>query len=97
MCRKSFNIRTIFTTEHTLMGSLMSTRPEGNLQQRAHCICSIPCETGIPLAMQLHNLRESLLPKLKVVQPACEEGHMVGWDEAKILELESNSRPRKYK
>jgi hypothetical protein len=28
---------------------------------------------------------------------ANEEGHRVGWDEARILEIESNSRYRKYK
>jgi hypothetical protein len=39
-----------------------------------------------------HNIRENLLEKLKVIQPASEEG----WDEDKIWEIESNSRHRKY-
>jgi hypothetical protein len=57
--------------------------------------------TGRPLATWLyehrHSLRESPLEKLKVVQPAYEEGHRVGWDEAKILEIEINSKHRLYR
>jgi hypothetical protein len=34
---------------------------------------------------------------IKLAQHANEEGHRVGWDEARILEIESNSRYRKYK
>jgi hypothetical protein len=44
-----------------------------------------------------HNLKEGLLGKLKLAQHAYEEGHTVDWDEARILEIESNSRYRKYK
>jgi hypothetical protein len=44
-----------------------------------------------------HNLKEGLLEKSKVAQHAYEEGHRIGWDEAKVLEIESNSRYRKYK
>jgi hypothetical protein len=85
-----YNIRTIFTTEPTLWGSFFSNRPERNSQQTAHCSCNIPCEcgrsyvgeTGRPLAMWLyehrHDLRESPLEYLKVVQPANEKGHRVG-------------------
>jgi hypothetical protein len=43
-----------------------------------------------------HKLRESLLEKSKLAQHAYEEGHRVGWDEARILETESNNRYRKY-
>jgi hypothetical protein len=54
-----------------------------------------------PLAVQLHehrhNLWEGLLEKLKLAQHAYEEGHTVGWDEARILEIESNSKYSKYK
>jgi hypothetical protein len=32
-----------------------------------------------------------------LAQHAYEEGHRVSWDEAMVLELESNSRYRKYK
>jgi hypothetical protein len=42
-----------------------------------------------------NNISENLLEKLKVIQPASEEGHRIGWDEDKILEIESNSRHRK--
>jgi hypothetical protein len=43
-----------------------------------------------------HKLREGLLEKSKLAQHAYEEGHRVGWDEARISEIESNSRCRKY-
>jgi hypothetical protein len=35
--------------------------------------------------------------KLKHAQHAYEVGHRVIWDEARILEMESNSRYKKYK
>jgi hypothetical protein len=44
-----------------------------------------------------HNLKEGLLEKSKLAQHAHEEGHRVGWDDARILEIESISRYRKYK
>jgi hypothetical protein len=44
-----------------------------------------------------HNLKEGLLEKSKLAQLAYEEGHRAGSDEARILEIESNSRYRKYK
>jgi hypothetical protein len=44
-----------------------------------------------------HNLREGLLEKSKSAQHAYEEAHRVGWDEVRILEIESNNRYRKYK
>jgi hypothetical protein len=102
-------IRTIFNTKHTLMSSHMKTRPERDPLQRAQCIYSIPCECGRryigetsrPLAVRLHehrhNLQQSLLEKLKLAQHAYEESHRVGWDDARVLEIESNSRYRKYK
>jgi hypothetical protein len=34
---------------------------------------------------------------MNIAQHACEEGHRVGWLEARILEIESNSKYRKYK
>jgi hypothetical protein len=43
------------------------------------------------------NLKERLLEKSKLVQHAYEEGHRVGWDEARILRIGSNSRCMKYK
>jgi hypothetical protein len=44
-----------------------------------------------------HNLEEGLLEKSKLAQHAYEEVHRVVWDEARIWEIESNSRHRKYK
>jgi hypothetical protein len=58
-------------------------------------------ETGRPLAVWLrehnYNLKEALLQKSKSAQHACKHVHKVGWGEAMILEIESNSRYRKYK
>jgi hypothetical protein len=44
-----------------------------------------------------HILRHNPLEKSKLAQDAFEEGHRAGWDEARILKAESNSRCRKYK
>jgi hypothetical protein len=104
-----YNIRKIFKTKHKFKRSLMKSRQERDPQQTAQCVCSIPCEcgrsyfgeTGRPLAMRLpehrQSLKESLLEKSKLAQHAYEDGHNVGWDEARILEIESNGRYRKYK
>jgi predicted GIY-YIG superfamily endonuclease len=79
------------------------------MQQTTQCVYSIPCEcgrryigeTGRPLSVRLrehrHNLKEGHLETSKLAQHAFEEGHKVDWDEARILEIESNSRYRKYK
>jgi predicted GIY-YIG superfamily endonuclease len=87
----------------------MKTRPKTDPQQTAECVYRIPCEcgrsyigeTGRPLAVRLrehrHNLKEGLLEKSKLVQHAYEEDHKVMWDQARVLEVESNSRFRKYK
>jgi hypothetical protein len=47
---------------------------------------------SIPLS-----LTEALIEKPKLAQHAYKDGHRVSWDEAKILEIENNSRHRKYK
>jgi hypothetical protein len=52
---------------------------------------------AVRISEHMHNLRAGLLEKSKLVQHAYEEGHRVGWDEARILEIESNSRYTKYK
>jgi hypothetical protein len=105
----SYNIKTIFKTKHALRDTLMRTRPISDAQQTAHCIYSIPCECGRsyigepgrPLAVRIrehgHNLKNGLLEKSKLVQHAFEEDHQVAWNEAKVLNIESNSRYRKYK
>jgi hypothetical protein len=40
-------------------------------------------------------LKEGLLEKSKLAQHAYKEGYRIGWDETRILEIESNSRYRK--
>jgi hypothetical protein len=101
-----YNSRKIFKTKHTLMSSLMKTRPERDPLQTAQCIYSHPYEcgrsyigeTGRPLALRLrehrHNLQQGLLEKSKLAQHAYVG---VGWDGARILEIESNSRYTKYR
>jgi hypothetical protein len=102
-------MRTIFKTKHTLKSSLMKTMPERDPQQTAQCIYSIPCECGRsyigetsrPLAVRprehRHSLEVGLLDKSKLAQLVYEECQRVGWDEARILEIGSNSRCRRYK
>jgi hypothetical protein len=55
----------------------------------------------ISLAVRLrehtHNIKEGLLEKSNLAQHAYEECHRVVWVEARILEIENNSRYRKYK
>jgi hypothetical protein len=90
----------IFRTKKNLRSSLMKPRPEKDPQQTSRCVYSIPCEcgrsyiseTGRPLAVRLreyrHNLKEVILEKSELAQRAYEEGHRVGRNEARILELE---------
>jgi hypothetical protein len=44
-----------------------------------------------------YNLRQGLLEKSNLAQHAYEEDHKVSWDEARVFEVERNSRYRKYK
>jgi predicted GIY-YIG superfamily endonuclease len=104
-----YNIGMIFKTKHTLRSALIKTRLERDPQQTAQCIYSIPCEcgrsyigeTGKPLDVRLrehrHSLQQGLLEKSKLAQPTYEEDHRAGWDDDRILEIQSNSRYRKYK
>jgi hypothetical protein len=104
-----YNIRKIFNTQHNIRSSLMKTRPERDPLQTAQCIYSISCECGRnytsetdrPLSVRLrehrHHLQQGLLEKSKLAQHAYEEGHRLGWDDARILDIERNSRYRKYK
>jgi hypothetical protein len=94
-----YNIRTIFKTKPALRSLLIKTRPERDPLQTAQCIYSIPCECGTsyigetsrPLALRFrehrHNLKEGLLEKSKLAQHAYEEGHRVGWNDARVLEI----------
>jgi hypothetical protein len=101
------DIRTIFRSKHTLRSSLTKTRTERNPQHTAQCVYSIPTEcgrsytgdTGKPLTMQLHeqrcNFKDGLLEISKLAQHSY-DGRRVLWDEGSVLEIESNSRYRKY-
>jgi hypothetical protein len=74
----------------------MKTRPERDPQHTAQSVYTIPCEggrsyideTGRPLAVRL----QGLLEKSKLAQHAYEEGHTTCSEDARILEIESNSR-----
>jgi hypothetical protein len=44
----------------------------------------------------MQNPTQGLLDISKPAQHAYEEGHRIGWNEARDLETESNSRYRKY-
>jgi hypothetical protein len=68
----------------------MNTRLEKDPQQVKQT------SLGIRLREHRHNLKEGLLEKSKLVQHVYEEGHREVWDEARILEIDSNSRYRKY-
>jgi hypothetical protein len=103
-----YNIKTIFKTEHISRNSLMRTTPERKLLQTVNCVYNIPCEcsrsyvdeTGRPFSVCIqehrHNLREGLMKKAKLAQHAY-EGHRIGWEEEEILQIETNSRYRKFK
>jgi hypothetical protein len=97
----------ILKTKHTLRSSLMKTRSDREPQQMAHCVCSIPYEccrsyigeTGRPLTMWLRERRHNIrghVENSKLAQHAY-KGHRVGWDEARILAIESNSWYKKCK
>jgi hypothetical protein len=47
------------------------------------------------LSEHKHSLKKNILEKSKLAQRAYEEGHRVGWEEARILEIESSSKYRK--
>jgi hypothetical protein len=44
-----------------------------------------------------HNLKEGLLEKSRLTKHAYEGGHKVGWDEDRILDIDSHSEYRKHK
>jgi hypothetical protein len=56
--------------------------------------------TSRPLAVCIrehrHNPKNGLLEKSSLAQHALEEDHHIGWNKVKILQIESNSRYRKY-
>jgi hypothetical protein len=106
---KRYKIRTVFKTKHTIRNTLMRTRPMSDPQITVRCIYNIPCECGRsyvgetsrPLSVRIGehkvNLKNGLLDKSKLTQHAFEEGHQISWNEAKILQIEVNSRQIQYK
>jgi hypothetical protein len=44
-----------------------------------------------------YNLKQGLLEKSKLAKHAYEENHRVSWDKARVLEVEHNTRYKKYK
>jgi hypothetical protein len=56
------------------------------------------CLRKITVCLRGHkcDLKDGYLEKSKLAQNAFEEGHKVEWDEAEILEKESNNRYKKY-
>jgi hypothetical protein len=104
-----FNLRTISKTKHILRGILMKTGLLRDAQQTKQRVYSIPCdcgrcyirETGRPLEVRIeehkHNLTQGLLEKSKLAQHAYEDGQKLGWNEAKVLQIDSNTTYRKYK
>jgi hypothetical protein len=54
----------------------------------------ILAKQALRLREHRHNLKEELLEKLKLSQNNYEQSHRVGWDEARILKIENNSRHR---
>jgi hypothetical protein len=96
-----YNIKTIFKTKHTFRGTLVRTRPMSDPQLTAHCIYNIPCECGgsyvgyVRIREHRINLKNGLLDKLKLAQHAFKEDNQISWNEAKILQIEVNSRHEK--
>jgi hypothetical protein len=71
----------------------MKTRSERDPQQTAQCVCSIPCECGRSYIGETdRHVDFRLLRKSKLAKHAYEGGYMVAWDEARMLEIESNIR-----
>jgi hypothetical protein len=105
----SYNFKTVFKTKHSLWDMLMRAEPARSPHQMENCICSIPCECGRNcigemrkwLAVWLwehgHNLRQGILEKSKLAEHACEEGHMVSWDGARILQIANGLPSTSYK
>jgi hypothetical protein len=87
----------------------MKTGPVRDAQQTKQCLFSIPCdcdrcyigERSRPLEVLIkehkYNLTQSLTEKSKLVQHACQEGHKLCWNKARVLQIEPNTTYRKYK
>jgi hypothetical protein len=72
-------------------------------------VYSIPCDCGrcyineisrdleVRIKEHKYNLTQDLLEKSKLVQHAYEEGHKMCWNEAKVLQIEPNTKYKEYK
>jgi hypothetical protein len=71
------------------------------MAQTKQCKYNIPCDYGRRTEESIkehkHNLAQSLFQKSKSAQHGYEEGHKIGWEEAKLLQIEPNITYRKYK
>jgi hypothetical protein len=88
---------TILETKRTPWSLLTKARHERNPQQKAQCVCSIPCEcgrsciggTGTTLAMLLyeykHTLKDAFIEKIKLNHKHIyKENHRLSGDETRI-------------
>jgi predicted GIY-YIG superfamily endonuclease len=92
-----------------ICGTLMKTGPVRDVQQTKKCVYCISCDSGRcysgersrPLEVRIkehkYNLTQGLLEKSKLAQQAHEEGCIICWKEAKILQIEPNATYRKHK
>ena len=85
----------VCNTKHTLTSLLIRTMLETNLWEQVQCIFEwIPCkcgrsytgEMGRLLAMQVQKYRHNVLEGL--VPQHANEGRKIGWNEARILQIE---------
>jgi hypothetical protein len=92
-----FNVRTIFKTKHTLLGTLVKTGLVRDAQERKQHVCNIPCDCvrcyigeknrhlEVCIKEKKHNLTKGLFEKSKLAQHAYKEGHKMCWKEMKVF------------
>jgi predicted GIY-YIG superfamily endonuclease len=81
----------------------MKSGPIRNAQQTKQCVYNIPCDSGrcyigetsrhleVTIKEHKYDLTQGLLEKSKLAQPTYEEDHKLYWNEAKVLQIESNT------
>jgi hypothetical protein len=87
----------------------MKTGPVRDGQQPKQCVYNISFDCGrcyigetnrtleVHIKEHKYNLTQSLLEKSKLAQHAYGQGHKICWNEAKVLQIESNTTYTKYK
>jgi hypothetical protein len=101
LIRNCYIIKAFSKTEHTVGSFLMRTRPEIS-QQTADCV-NICCECGKTCVGEMGRLPcqsgnvETVFWTYLNWPKTLEEGHWIGWNDARILQIETNSRHIKYK